>query len=107
MINLSELPSINVIEGFYAKFINTPSMTLGFWETAKGAVLANHQDVHEQVTMVEKGQFQLTVDNQTRVYTKGMVAVIPPNVPHSGIALTDCKLFDIFLPVREDYKALC
>lgn len=82
-------------------------MTLGFWETAKGAVLTNYQHVHEQVTMAEERQFQLTFDNQTRVYTKGMGAVIPPNFPHSGIALTDCKLFDIFLPVREDYKSLC
>ena len=106
MTDLLNIPNIEVIKGFTAKFIHTPSMTLGFWEVTEGAVLPAHNHIHEQVTMVEEGEFQLTVAGETKVYTKGMVAVILPNIEHSGIALTDCKLFDIFQPVREDYKAL-
>lgn len=79
-------------------------MTIAFWEIESGAELPLHNHVHEQMTKVEEGQFELTVGGETKVYTKGMVAMIPPNVAHSGKALTSCKLLDVFQPVREDYK---
>lgn len=104
--HISDISPIEVIKGYKARFIHTESLTLGFWEAEKGAVLPLHRHIHEQVTQVEEGEFQLTIDGETKVYTKGMVAVIPPDVEHGGVALTDCRLFDIFSPVREDYKKL-
>lgn len=106
MITIADVSKVEVIDGFKARFIHTESMTLGFFEAEKGAVLPMHQHLHEQVTQVQQGEFQLTIDGEAKVYTKGMVAVIPPNVMHGGVALTDCELFDIFSPVREDYKNL-
>ena len=106
MIDLSTLHEKEVIKGFQGRFVHTPAMTLGYWNISSGAILPAHSHIHEQVTQVEEGEFELTVDGITNVYTKGMVAVIAPNIVHSGRALTDCKVFDIFHPVREDYKAL-
>ena len=34
----------------------------------------------------------------------GEVAMIPPDAPRGGRALTDCRLLDVFSPVREDYR---
>jgi len=106
MIKVSEILAIEVIKGFKARFIHTENTTLGYWEVERGAVLPMHRHLHEQITQVEEGEFQLTIDGKTETYLKGMVAVIPSNVEHGGVAVTDCKLFDIFSPVREDYKKL-
>lgn len=106
MIDISKIEPIEVIKGFKAQFIHAQNSTIGFWEAEKGAVLPMHSHIHEQITQVLEGQFQLTVGDDTRVYESGFVAVIPSNVVHGGVALTDCKLLDTFCPVREDYKKL-
>lgn len=106
MIDLSTLPQKEIIKGFKGRFVHTAAMTLGYWDISSGATLPLHKHIHEQITQVEEGEFELTFHGETKVYTKGMVAVIPSNIEHSGRALSDCKVFDIFHPVREDYKSL-
>jgi len=103
-IEVQQLPQKEIIKGFRGKFIHTETVTLAFFEVEKGAALPLHSHIHEQVTQVLEGQFQLTVGDETKVYEKGQVVIIPSNVPHGGVALTTCKIFDIFTPVREDYK---
>jgi len=44
------------------------------------------------------------LDGVTKTYGPGDVVIIPSNTPHSGKAVTACKLMDIFSPVREEYK---
>ena len=104
MIEISKIEQREIIEGFKARFIHTDNATLAFWEIEKGAILPLHSHFHEQVTQVLEGKFELTVGNETKIYENGFIVVIPSNVIHGGIALTDCKIFDMFSPVREDYK---
>ncbi len=66
--------------------------------------LTEHSHMHEQVAQVLKGRFQLTIDGNLIELEPGKVVVIPSNTKHSGVALTDCTLLDVFSPVREDYK---
>lgn len=105
-IDTSSIKEITVIEGFHARFIHTVSLTLGYWKVEKGSKLPLHSHIHEQITQVEKGEFEMTINGVTQIYSKGKVAIIPSGEMHSGVALTDCELVDIFCPVREDYKAL-
>lgn len=63
-----------------------------------------HDHIHEQTSQVLDGQFELTIDGKSTVFGPGFVAIIPSGVQHGGVALTDCKLLDIFSPAREDYK---
>jgi quercetin dioxygenase-like cupin family protein len=104
MIDISTIESREIVKGYQARFIHTEHTTLAFWEVEKGAVLPMHSHVHEQIMQVLEGTFELTIDNESNIYKQGLMVVIPSNAVHGGTALTDCKLFDIFSPVREDYK---
>jgi len=104
MIDIAKIEQREIINGYKVRFVHTANSTLAFWEVEKGAILPMHLHIHEQTTQVLEGKYELTIGNETQVYTSGLIAVIPSNVLHGGVALTDCKLFDIFCPVREDYK---
>jgi quercetin dioxygenase-like cupin family protein len=103
-IDISKIPLREVLPGFNARFIHSAQTTTVFWEVKKGAELPTHSHIHEQISMVTEGEFQMTINNVTKIYKSGMLVIIPSNVTHSGIAITACKLTDIFSPVREDYK---
>ena len=66
--------------------------------------MPEHNHPHEQVANVLDGRFELTIDGETRVLESGMVAIIPPNAVHSGRAISDCRILDVFYPIREDYR---
>jgi len=105
MIKVKQLPQKEIKEGYNARFVHTLYTTLGFWEVEIGAVLPMHSHIHEQSTQVMEGKFEMTIGDDTKIYEKGDLVVIPPNVMHGGVALTNCQLFDVFSPAREDYGA--
>ena len=103
-VEIEKIESKEIFKGFKGKFIHTEKMTMAFWEVEAGASVPMHQHVHEQTSQVLEGEFELTVDGERKVYGPGFVVIIPSNTPHGGVAITDCKLLDMFSPVREDYK---
>lgn len=102
-IDLSSIPQTEIIPGFKARMIHSDRVTTAFWEIDEGSVLPEHHHVHEQISIVTKGELELIIDGKAQIYRPGMVAVIPSNVPHSGRAVTDVEVTDVFSPVREDY----
>jgi len=103
-INLDDLPQQEPIAGYRARFVHADQMTLAYWTIEAGAAIPEHAHPHEQVATVLSGEFELTVGGETQRMGPNDVAVIPSNVPHSGRAITECRMIDAFHPVREDYK---
>jgi quercetin dioxygenase-like cupin family protein len=103
-INLSDLPEREIVPGFKAKMVHSDNMTCTFWNVEAGASLPDHSHSNEQISTVIRGTFELTVAGERKVMEKGSVFVIPSNVKHSGKAITDSELIDLFYPVREDYR---
>lgn len=95
-----------VVPGMRARFVHSQTMTIAHWQIDAGAVLPRHSHRHEQICNVIEGEFELTIDGITKIMSGGDIAVIPSNATHSGVANTDCKIIDVFQPVREDYLAL-
>ncbi len=86
------------------KFIHSENVSLAFWKIKSNGVLPEHSHIHEQVTVVTKGELELTMQGKTQILVPGMVAIIPSNVRHLAKAITDCELTDVFYPIREDYR---
>ena len=103
-VDLSTLKEKEIVPGFHGKFAHTENMTASFWRIEKGAELPEHAHPQEQISVVVAGKFEMTLDGEKRQLEKGKVALIPANVKHSGRALTDCEIMDVFYPLREDYK---
>ena len=103
-MNLSEIQEKEIFPGLKGKFVHGENISWAFWEVKKGAKVDLHKHHHEQIMHVVEGKFEFTLNNKTKVYGNGDVVVIPSNIEHSGLALTDCKLMDVFSPAREEYK---
>ena len=103
-VELSDIEEKELIPGFKVRFVHSENMTFAYWTIKAGSTLPDHSHPHEQVANVIEGEIKFTMDGETRVLSPGQVAVIPGGVSHSGTAVTDCKIIDVFYPVREDYK---
>jgi quercetin dioxygenase-like cupin family protein len=105
-LDWDQVPEQPVFPGYRAKFIHTDSATFAFWNIDAGAVLPEHNHLHEQITHVLEGTFDLTIDGVTHTLSAGATAFIPPHAMHGGLPKTNCRILDIFHPRREDYVAM-
>jgi quercetin dioxygenase-like cupin family protein len=103
-LDLNHSEEREIVPGYRARFVHGDNLTLAYWDVDPGTELPEHTHPHEQIANVLEGEFELTVGGETRVLTPGQVAVIPGNVPHSGRAITVCRLLDAFQPARDDYR---
>ena len=51
-----------------------------------------------------EGRYELTVDGELFSLKEGDVLAIPGGAVHSGVARTECRIIDVFSPVREEYR---
>ncbi len=103
-IELEDVEEREIIPGYHARFVHGENMTMAYWRVEAGATIPEHSHPHEQVVNLIEGRFELVINGKARQVEPGSIAVIPGDVSHSGRALSDCRIIDVFHPVREDYK---
>jgi quercetin dioxygenase-like cupin family protein len=69
----------------------------------KGCVVPMHSHHNEQITHVQSGSMQFTVNGQEITVRSGEFLCIPPNAPHTALVLEDTVDIDIFTPPRQDW----
>ena len=69
----------------------------------KGAVGSVHSHPHTQITYVQSGVFEFTIDGETRIVRQGDTLLKEDGVPHGCVCLEEGILLDIFNPMREDF----
>lgn len=82
--------------------IQTPQMTLMRLSFRKGAVVATHQHVHEQVSAITSGALRFEVNGEELILRAGDVLFVPSSAPHLAEAIEDTVSLDVFTPARED-----
>lgn len=102
IINIENIKAKQFGEGIFGKVIHTDNMTVIYWEIKADSKLPEHSHPNEQITQLTSGKFELTVENKKHLLQTNKIAIIPKNVKHSGKAFTDCKITDVFYPVRKD-----
>ena len=103
-LHLNEIPAREQMPGFHGQFIHSDGMTVAYWQIVAGSELPEHTHPQEMIVNVLEGEFEFVLDGDTQNLTAGSIVVIPGEVPHSGRALTDCRILDVWHPPREDFK---
>ncbi len=105
-LDANDAPHIRILEGIHGPVFHSDELTFGYFTLEKGAVLKEHQHIHEQWTHVLEGELEFTLAGETRMLTSGMIAHMPSGTPHSAIARKKCLVIDCFRPIREDFRSL-
>ena len=69
----------------------------------KGCVVPLHSHFNEQISHIQSGALQFIVNGREIVLRPGEFLCIPPNAPHSAVALEDTLAIDTFTPPRADW----
>jgi len=103
-LSLKEIPLKELFPGFSARIIHTDNVTIAHVEIKAGSDLPEHNHIHEQTIQLMEGTFEFTIGGETKTFTSPTIIVVPSDVRHSGKAITDCKIIDVFYPIREDFR---
>jgi len=81
---------------------NHEVMIVKVWFEA-GAEGYVHKHRHSQSTYIESGEFDVTINDETRRQGSGDSYYIPPHVMHGATCVQAGVLIDVFSPMREDF----
>jgi len=69
----------------------------------QGSIGALHQHPHSQICYIEKGIFEVNIDDQKRILRQGDSFYVAPGLLHGVHCLEAGVLIDMFSPMREDF----
>lgn len=100
-VNVDDLEALHIVDGLEFRPITTESVMTNFVTFEPDAPAAEHHHVEQQIAVVLSGELTFTVGGETQVMHAGDCVVIPPNVPHGGVAGPEgCRALDVFTPPR-------
>lgn len=103
----SDTPPVEFADGLSFRPVLGENVMTSFVSFEPHTEAPRHAHDEEQITIVLEGELEFDIGHETRILTKGHVAVVPPNVPH-GARTHDsgCVEVDVFSPPRQALLAL-
>jgi quercetin dioxygenase-like cupin family protein len=102
--DINAITTKEIVAGFTGKYYHANSLSIGWLDAKAGHTVPLHSHVHEQVSFVQEGEMLFIIEGEEFMLKAGMAITVAPNLKHGATAITNCKLIDVFNPVREDYK---
>ena len=103
---LNDIEPKEIFPGHWSRLVHGERITLSYVDIKEGLEVPVHSHPNEQILTMIDGSYELTMDGKPHVLPPGSILVIPADTPHSGRALSDCRILDVFSPPREDYRKL-
>lgn len=99
--HMDDLDSYEIAAGLFFRPVFAENISLNFVSFPPNSGFPTHVHSEEQISIVRKGEMEITIDGTVQLIGPGDVIVFPSNVPHAGRTLeTGCRLIDIFSPPR-------
>jgi unsaturated pyranuronate lyase len=101
-VRVGDVEAVQFVEGLEFRPVLAEHTMVNFVEFSEHTTAPMHVHEEEQITIVLDGEFEFTVDGDTRTMRAGDVAVIPSWVPHGAQTKdTKCSEIDVFNPPRK------
>lgn len=100
-VDVSAIPALGMLPGLSFQPVLGTGSLVNFVSFEPHSEAPMHTHEEEQIVVVLDGEFDFTLDGDTRTMRPGDVAVIPPWVPHGAITgEIACREMDVFTPPR-------
>ena len=98
--NLIENVEIGINRQILAYGSDLMAVKVWFDEGAKGY---KHEHHHTQVSYVESGEFEVTINGEVQLLIAGDSFFVEPHKVHGAVCKKQGVLIDVFTPHREDF----
>jgi quercetin dioxygenase-like cupin family protein len=103
-VSAADITWENVGEGVQRKILgHDDQVMMVVVQFEQGAIGSLHHHVHRQISYVESGSFEVTINGEKSVLHKGDCFFVAPDLVHGVVALEAGSLVDVFAPAREDF----
>jgi len=69
----------------------------------KGAIGTLHHHIHRQISYIESGKFEISIDGNMKILVQGDCFFVAPDLIHGVVALEKGTIIDVFTPARKDF----
>jgi quercetin dioxygenase-like cupin family protein len=102
-IDTAKLDTLNKRPGWRGKLFHSANNTFVWWEFDADADIHQHHHEQEEVWHVIEGELEVTIDGKANRAGPGMVAIIPPDTPHSVRVVKAGRAIVVDHPLREGF----
>ena len=104
IIKHNEIKKIDMGKGIVRQdFAKGKNLNALHWNIRDKGIVGMHTHSQEQLGLVIKGGFELTINGTvTKIYA-GDAYLVPANVPHAFVAIGETVAYDIFSPVKSEF----